>query len=290
MNLYSKRREKVFRALSDNAAVLLVSGKAPMKSEDEAYPFSVNRNFYYLTGLEKEEMALLLYKNGSTLIETLFIMPYDEKMARWVGGRMSAEEATAVSDVKQVRDYGELDAAVNSVLNAMRKDHAFRMYLDFWHYTPDQEDSPAIAYANKLRNSHPALWLRDIYPILTGMRMIKDDYEIACIRQAISTTKLGIEQMMRTIKPSLNEMTMEGVFDFVLRQNLCNENAFKTIAASGKRATILHYSTNNQTMEDGELFLCDLGATFKHYCADISRTFPVNGRFTDRQRELYELV
>ena len=290
MNLYSKRREKVFRALSDNTAVLLFSGKAPMKSEDEAYPFSVNRNFYSLTGLEKEEMALLLYKNGSTLIETLFIMPYDEKMARWVGGRMSAEEATAVSDVRQVRDYGELDAAVNSVLNAMRKDHAFRMYLDFWHYTPDQEDSPAIAYANKLRNSHPALWLRDIYPILTGMRMIKDDYEIACIRQAISTTKLGIEQMMRTIKPSLNEMTMEGVFDFVLRQNLCNENAFKTIAASGKRATILHYSTNNQTMEDGELFLCDLGATFKHYCADISRTFPVNGRFTDRQRELYELV
>ena len=290
MNPYSKRREKVFRALSDNAAVLLFSGKAPMKSEDEAYPFSVNKNFYYLTGLEKEEMALLLYKNGSVMNETLFIMPYDEKMARWVGGRMSAEEATAVSDVKQVRDYGNLDAAVNAMLNAMRRDHSFRMYFDFWHYTADQEDSLAIAYANKLRNAHPALWLRDIYPVLTGMRMIKDDYEIACIRQAISTTRLGVEQMMRTIKPSLNEMTMEGVFDFVLRQNLCNENAFQTIAASGKRATILHYSSNNQVMEDGELFLCDLGATFKHYCADISRTFPVNGRFTDRQRELYELV
>ncbi len=76
----------------------------------------------------------------------------------------------------------------------------------------------------------------------------------------------------------------------MLAQNVCNKNAFKSICASGKRATVLHYSDNNQTMNDGELFLCDLGATFKNYCADISRTFPVNGKFTNRQKEIYEVV
>ncbi|MBQ2232343.1 MAG: M24 family metallopeptidase, partial [Erysipelotrichaceae bacterium] len=82
----------------------------------------------------------------------------------------------------------------------------------------------------------------------------------------------------------LNEMTMDGVFRFVLAQQLCDLLAFKTIAASGERATILHYSQNNHVMKDGELFLCDLGATHNYYCADISRTFPVNGRFTERQK------
>ena len=290
MNLYSKRREKVLKAMSDNSIAVLFSGKAPMRSEDEAYPFAVNRNFYYLTGLEKEEMALMLQKSGGVTREYLFIMPYDETMARWVGGRMTAEEARAVSDVENVRDYGELDSFTAGLYNRFRGDASFRVYCDLWRYEAEQEDSLAMRYVHRLQDRYPALTVRDLYPILTGLRMIKDDYEITCIRQAINTTRLGVEQMMKTIRPSLNEMTMDGLFDFVLRQNMCDENAFKTIAASGKRATILHYSSNNQVMEDGELFLCDLGATFKHYCADISRTFPVNGHFTERQREIYELV
>ena len=122
------------------------------------------------------------------------------------------------------------------------------------------------------------------------MRLQKDEQEVAEIKKAIHTTNLGIRQMMRTCKPELNEMTMDGVFRFVLAQQLCDLLAFKTIAASGERATILHYSQNNHVMKDGELFLCDLGATHNYYCADISRTFPVNGRFTERQKEIYEIV
>ena len=122
------------------------------------------------------------------------------------------------------------------------------------------------------------------------MRLVKDETEIANIRKAIRTTNLGIRQMMRTVRPELNEMAMDGVFSFVLAKSLCHDTAFKTIAASGKRATILHYSDNDQVMKNGELFLCDLGATYSYYCADISRTFPVNGKFSRRQREIYEIV
>ena len=290
MNLYSKRRERLMQGLGKDAAVLIFSGNALLRSEDETFYFNVSRNFYYLTGLEKEDMVLLMNKVDGKVFETLFILPYDETLAKWVGGRMSKEDASEVSDIENVRDISMLDAVVSSILNRNRKDNLFKFYFDFWHYDMEQYETPAVAYANKLKARYPYLLVKDIYPFLTKMRLIKDEYELTCIKQAIHITNLGIQSMMSASKPGLNEMSMEGVFDFVLRQNMCNENAFKTIAASGKRATILHYSDNNQIMQDGELFLCDLGATFKHYCADISRTFPVNGVFTDRQKEIYEIV
>ena len=290
MNQYSERRNRVFETLKENSAALFFSGKAPMRSEDEAYPFSVNRNFYYLTGLDKEDMVLLMYKLDGVNKELLFILPFNKTLARWVGGRMLKEEAAQISEIKDVRIINELDDTVAVLLNRVRKDSNFEFYFDFWHYSMEQEDTPASRYAKKLKERYPYIVLKDIYPIIGRMRLIKDENEVACIRKAIHTTSLGIQQMMRTAKPGLNEMCMEGVFDFVLFQALCRNKAFDTIAASGERATILHYHDNDQIMNDGELFLCDLGATYGYYCADISRTFPVNGRFTQRQKEIYDIV
>lgn len=290
MNRYSKRREELLNRLEGNVAVLLFSSKAPMRSEDEAYDFSVNRNFFYLTGLDKEEMALLMYRINGILRQSLFILPYDETLARWVGGRMSKKEAAQISGIEDVRDVSELDQSVASILNRVRGNGDLSFHLDFWHYTMDQEATEGSRYAQKLKENYPYLELSDIYPHLCEMRLIKDEDEVEEIRKAIHITNLGIRQMMRSSRPGLNEMTMEGVFNFVLAQSLCRNTAFKTIAASGERATILHYSDNDHYMKDGELFLCDLGASHGYYCADISRTFPVNGKFSERQKELYQLV
>ena len=282
MNLFSIRRERLIKDTANDSAIVLFSGNAIMKSEDEAYPFDVNRNFYYLTGLEKEMMALVVTMIDGRINEQL--------LAKWVGGRMLKEEAAKISGVLDISNYDELDAYLANILNRQRHNDKFKIYFDLWHYDAYQEASPAIKFANKLKLDHPALLIRDIYPLIAKSRMIKDDYELACIKQAINITNNGIKQMMASIRPGMNEMTMEGLFNLVLAQNVCNKNAFKSICASGKRATILHYSDNNQVMNDNELFLCDLGATFKNYCADISRTFPVNGKFSDRQKEIYELV
>ena len=290
MNRYSNRRMKILKNLQGNAAIMLHSGKEIMASEDEAYPFRVNRNFYYLTGLDKEDMVLLMYNIDGNIKELLFIQPYDESLARWVGGRLSKQQAKDISEVENVHDISELDFFVSSLLNRTRRDTNFRFYFDFWHYKMDQENNFINEYANKLKAKYPYIILKDLYPILTHLRLVKDEYEIACLKKAISITNQGIQQMMRSCKPGNNEMSMEGIFDFVLKQSLCKQTAFKTIAASGSRATILHYSENDQVMKDGELFLCDLGATYDYYNADISRTFPVNGRFTSRQKELYEIV
>ena len=290
MNQYSNRRNKLLKSLPGNGAIILFSGKAIMMSEDESYDFSINRNFYYLTGLDKEDMALLMYSIDGVSKEVLFILPYDEKLARWVGGRMSSEDASRISEINDVRDRSELDDFVASLMNNTRKDNNFKFYFDLWHYTMNQSQSDASVYAKRLQDIYPSIMIKDIYPALTSLRLIKDEYEISCIKKAIHTTNMGIQQMMKTAKPGINEMTMEGVFDFVLRQSMCKKTAFKTIAASGGRATILHYSDNDQIMKDGELFLCDLGATYNYYKADISRTFPVNGIFSPRQKELYQVV
>ena len=290
MNQYSNRRQKAIKSLANNSAVLIFSGRAPQKSEDETYDFSVNRNFYYLTGLDKEDMALLMYNIDGVTKEIMFILPFDEQLARWVGGRLSSDKVREISEVNDVREYEQLDSTISLIMNNMRKDNNFIFYFDLWQYNMKQNPSEGSLYARKLQNTYPAIVIKDIYPILTKLRLIKDEYEISCIRKAIHTTNMGILQMMRTSKPGINEMTMNGVFDFVLRQSMCKETAFKTIAASGARATILHYSDNDQIMKDGEMFLCDLGATYNYYKADISRTFPVNGKFTERQKELYQIV
>jgi Xaa-Pro aminopeptidase len=203
---------------------------------------------------------------------------------------MLKEEASSISEIKDVLETGDLEGFIASLLNRNRRNPDFDLYLDFWHYEFDQTLTLAQSFGNDLKNKYPYLNLKDVYPLMTKMRLVKDEQEIEEIRKAIHTTNLGILQMMKSAKPGMNEMTLEGIFAFVLAQSLCHNTAFDTIAAGGERATILHYHDNNQPVNGGELFLCDLGATSNYYCADISRTFPISGKFTERQKEIYQIV
>ena len=287
----SLRRQRLLEGLEDPSFVLIFSGKAPMRSADEAYEFVVDRNFFYLTGIDRENMALLLSKRNGVCHSVLFIEPYDEMLARWVGGRMREEEAKEISAVDEVRDIRDLDDhLVNLYARGLRQQASFPVYFDLWRQEAEQDRTPGIDYARKLQAKYPQIQVKDIFPALTSLRLVKDEKEITAIRKAIHRTRLGIEAMMRSIRPNQNEMQMEAVFLFSLMQGGCRDVAFHTIAASGERATTRHSSDTAQTMRDGELFLCALGATESHYCADISRTFPVNGHFSDRQREIYDLV
>lgn len=290
MNLYKLRREKLAKSFANNICIVVFSGKEIMRSEDEAYPFDVNRNFYYLTGIERSDMALLIYKTEDSVKEFIFAQPYSEFIAKWYGGRMPFDEIKEISDVGQVLEYTELDNTFASIYNRNRKEANFNLALDLWNYTANQDPCLAIEFANKIKSKYPSIIVMDVYPALSRLRLVKDDYEIACLKQAINITKVAQDSMMAAIKPGMNEMMMEATFDYALKTKMCNKSAFPIIAAAGKNATILHYRDNNQVMNDGDLFLADMGATYKNYCADITRTFPVNGKFTDRQKEIYEIV
>ena len=288
---YSVRRKKLLENKQGPCMVCIFSGNAPMKSLDEAYPFSVDRNFYYLTGIARENMILVLRKtySGDT-VETLYIEPYDEVLAKWVGGRMKKDEATAISGVQSVRDIGSFDSDLNGIIAMSRGLGKFNVYLDLWRYRVDQADTQAHTLAAKLQQRYPAVGIEDINGDMAAMRAVKSDEEIALMRRAQETTRIAIEAMMKHAYPGINESELEGAFDFALMKQCVRQHAFTSIVAGGARATTLHYSENNCVVEDGQLVLIDLGSAESNYCADISRTFPVNGRFTERQKEIYNTV
>ena len=288
---YKARRQKLLADKSENTVVVIFAGAAPMKSQDEAYAFAVDRNFFYLTGIERENMILVMRKDYlGHYSETLFIEPYDELLAKWVGGRMRASEATAVSGIEEIANVESFPDRLNSMVEYSRGLGKLTFYLDLWRYHKDQADTPAHTLAATLQKKYPAVAIDDINGSMAAMRAIKGEEEIAFMRKAQEHTRVAIEEMMRYAKPGMNERELEGAFDFALMKQGVREHAFHSIFAGGKRATTLHYGENDQVVNDGELVLIDLGSAYGNYCADISRTFPINGKFTDRQKALYNTV
>ena len=290
-NEYKLRRAKLLEDKQAPCMVCIFSGTAPMKSLDESYPFSVDRNFYYLTGIEKENMILTIRKTYTgDVVESLYIEPYDEVLAKWVGPRMKSDEATEISGIESVHDVGEFGDDLNRIIEGSRGLGKYKIYLDLWRYNSDQADTPAHTLAKKLQDRYPAVGIEEIYGDMAEMRAVKSDAEISLMRRAQETTRVAIEAMMKHAYPGVNESELEGAFDFALMKQGARQHAFTSIVAGGVRATTLHYNENNCIVEDGQLVLIDLGSAEKNYCADISRTFPVNGKFTERQKEIYNTV
>lgn len=292
MNMnFNERRQQLICDKEGPCVLAVFSGRAPMRSEDESYPFSVDRNFYYLTGISRENMILVLTKDYTGKVEEkLFIEPYDELLAKWVGGRMKADEATAVSGIKNIGYVQDFDAFICKFMNRSRGEGSVKFYLDFWKYTALQEPTLAHQFAAKVRAEYPDASFADLRKDIVKLRAVKSEAEIERMKVAQQTTKNAIEAMMKHVYPGINEREAEGAFDFALAKQGVKEHAFGTIVAGGVRATTLHYSDNDQTVQDGEMILIDLGSAHEHYCADISRTFPVNGKFTERQKEVYNVV
>lgn len=289
--LLKERREALLQDKQGPCMVCIFSGEAPMKSLDESYPFCVDRNFYYLTGIDRENMILVLKKDylGVTA-ETLYIEPYDEVLAKWVGGRMREAEATAVSGVADVRSVNDFASDFNSAVESARGLGKMQIWLDLWRYREGQADTQAHKLAALIQKQYPAVSVEEIFGDLAKLRSVKTEQELDLMKQAQKTTCEAILAMLHQARPGINESELEGAFDFALMKQGVREHAFPSIVAGGARATTLHYNSNNQTVEDGQLVLIDLGSAEGHYCADISRTFPVNGTFTDRQREIYNTV
>ena len=287
----NQRREKLFADCKAPCMMVIFSGKAPMRSADESYPFSVDRNFYYLTGIDRENMALVMTKDyAGNVSEMLYIEPFDEVKAKWVGPRMKADEATGLSGIQTICYWEDFEDAVNSFVERNRGDGKMTFLLDLWKYQPDQAPTPAHLFAQKVQREYPAVEIEEIFGEIAKMRGIKSLYEINKMRVAQKTTRCAVEAMMKHAYPGVNECELEGAFDFELSKHGVKEHAFPSIVAGGARATTLHYAKNNQVVKDGEMVLIDLGSANEHYCADISRTFPVNGKFTERQKEVYNVV
>ncbi len=288
---YTARRQKLMENKQGPCMVCIFSGNAPMRSLDEAYPFTADRNFYYLTGIHRANMILVMKKSYTgDYSEALYIEPYDEVLAKWVGGRMREAEAREISGIQSVSSIENFSGDLNSYIERSRGLGKLHVYLDLWRYEDGQADTPAHTLAAKLQKRYPAVAIEDIFGDMAALRAVKEEHELTLMRRAQEHTRIAIEAMLRHARPGMNESELEGAFDFALKKQCVRHHAFSSIVAGGPRATTLHYGENNQVVEDGQLVLIDLGSACGCYCADISRTFPINGKFSPRQKELYNTV
>ncbi|NLZ75900.1 MAG: M24 family metallopeptidase [Erysipelotrichia bacterium] len=287
--MYKKRREQLLTMLDQYSITVLMAGKAPYSIGDAKYPFEVNRSFYYYTGLDKENLVLVLVKlDENTTKEILFIESYDEVLAKWVGGRIRPNQAKEISGIEDVRYLDTLLQSIGTYLNYNGKVIDFILCGDLTKQELEQPNATVDLF-NKIKKLQPQVEFTNIYDKICSMRAIKDNHEIELIKKAIDVTQEGIETMMRYSHANVWENELEAYFDFVLKCKNC-KHAFNTICATGKNATILHYVENNDYAKTDDLVLCDLGASYQYYNADITRTFPVNGKFTNRQKEIYDIV
>lgn len=291
---FEKRRQNYATHVLDQSLSFFFAGHAPQKSADQHYPFEVNRNFYYLSGINQQNAVLVIAKGENNLESYLFIEGFDPVKALWDGAGLSFEEAAKISQIKleNVKDIKTLDTFIGQLLQVSRR-AIFGLidvaYFDLERQSMTQNDTDAISFQKKLSNLYPALTIKTNQMILAELRTIKDDDEVEMIKKAAEITKKALEFTQKHLKPGMKEFEAEASYNYVLNMHQTTPS-FDTIAASGKNATVLHYVDNNAEMKDNDLILFDLGVKYEQYASDVSRTYPINGKFTKRQKEVYEVV
>lgn len=284
---FKKNREKLIEKIEDNSVIVLFAGNAPKKSGDENYPFTPNRNFYYFTGINEEGPIIILSKIKGIVNERLFIKEIDEERERWVGKSIRSNEAEEISAVKNIDYLGNFKEYLNRVFSESEE---INLYLDMERDSFYELETIGENFSEEVKKRYPFVRIKNIFPKIIPLRMVKSEEEIKEMKKAIEITIKGVESLMKNAKAGMKEYELEAYYEFVCRSNGIKDYAFKTIAAAGKNATILHYVDNNSEIKDGDLILFDLGAQNNYYNADITRTFPVNGVFSERQKEVYNAV
>ncbi|SCJ94935.1 Xaa-Pro aminopeptidase [uncultured Clostridium sp.] len=286
-DFFKSNRERLLEKIKDNSIVILFAGNAPKKTADEAYPFTPNRNFYYSTGISEENHIIVMSKINGTTKTTLFIKDIDLDLERWIGKSIRKEEATEISGIEDVKFKSQFESDIHRQLCLKEE---INLYLDLERDSISSSASIANEFAKNIVSKYPQVMIKNVFSIFGELRLVKSEEEVDNIKKAISITIEGIEALMKNSKPGIKEYQLESYFDFVCKNNGVKDLAFKTIAAAGKNAATLHYVSNDAELKDGDLIQFDLGAQYNFYNADISRAFPVNGKFTERQKAVYNAV
>ena len=266
---YRLRRQKLTTEL-DGVVVLFA---APA---EDLVQYQQEDNFYYLTGFDEPGAILLLGATGDGFEEILFIPPRNLDGERWTGEKLGpgpgAESATGVTSVEALEKFA-------SQFERMVEESGTVYTLT------DQEDN-----VSRLRQRAPEVEIEDLAPRLALNRQVKTDSELLILTKAIDITMKAHAAAAGIIAPDLAEYEVEAIIEFEFRRNGAERPGFPSIVGSGPNATILHYDRNTRKMEAGDLVVADIGAEYGGYTADITRTYPVSGKFTERQREIYQIV
>lgn len=286
-DFYTENRRKLAVNLEEGDLMLFFSGEGVRKTADENYPFFTNRNFLYLAGIQQERTALLLQHRHGELPASLFALTPDPAREVWTGRRFPWDELAEMSGITQIEDIDTLERVLDGLLAARP---AATLWLCFDALLPERAFDPERQLAARIAARHPHVAIRNSYPVVCSLRKIKTPGEIAAIRQGMAITAAGIARLMKSARPGKMEYELEAEFQSELAAHGQRRMAFPAIIASGERIFYLHYSSLMGKVAEDELILTDVGAPYDEYCTDISRVFPANGRFSQRQADLYRVA
>ncbi len=287
--LYIKNRSKLVQQLDKNALAVFNSNDVMPTNADGHLPLIQNTDLFYMSGVDQEETILVICPHASKEAwkEILFVKETNDEIAIWEGAKLNKQQASEVSGVKTVMWLSQFQTVFNALMT--QSDSVYVNTNEHLRAHVEVETRDA-RFIKKLRQEYLGHSHKRLAPIMHSLRSIKEPAEIEQMQNACDITKKGVERILKFIKPGVMEYEIEAELSHEFLRNGSRGFAYTPIIASGFNACVLHYIQNDQRVNDGDIILMDVAAEYGNYASDLTRSVPANGRFTDRQRAVYNSV
>lgn len=288
-NLFKNNRKKFISQMKKNSLAVFFSNDQYPRNGDQYFSFRQQSDFFYLTGIEQEKSILLLSPDcpNKNLREAIFILHSNPILETWEGHKYNFEEVQEISGIKNIYWLEDFDVFLKEAMSYQNN-----VYLNSNEYPKFNPEvvTREMRFGQEIKNNFPFHKYYRAAPLLTKQRLVKSSEEIDLIRHACNITNKALRKVLSVTRPGLWEFELEAEITHEFIKNRANGHSYAPIIASGKNACVLHYIENNKKLKKGDLILMDFGAEYANYAADLTRTIPVNGKFNNRQRELYSAV
>jgi len=289
--LFITNRKRLRKLIKPDSVAVFNSNDIMPTSADGTYPFKQNSDMFYLTGINQEESILMICPHfpDKRYQEILFIRQPNENLEKWEGHKLTTQEATKISGISAVLWLSDFDKWFHHLVSLI---NTKRVYLNSnEHYRAEiKVQSKDARFINWCKSKYPLHKYERVAPLMAKLRSVKQKEEIKLIQKAVQITEKGLLRVLKFVKPGVAEFEIEAEFIHEFIRNGSRGFGYSPIIASGKNNTVLHYVENNQVCRNGDLLLLDVGAEYGNYCADLTRTIPVGGRYSERQKEVYNSV
>jgi Xaa-Pro aminopeptidase len=287
--LYIKNRANFMAKMKPNSLAVFNSNDIYPISADSTMPFQQHRDILYLSGVDQEESILVMFPDAphEKHREVLFLKETNDHIAVWEGEKLTKERALEVSGIKTVYWLQEMEKVMAEL---MAQSDTVHINTNEHYRASIETETREARYTKWLLHKYPAHSVAKSNPILQRLRSVKDPIELDLLQKACDITEKGMRRVLGFVQPGVTEYEIEAEFMHEFLRNRSKGFAYTPIVASGNNANVLHYIENNQPCNDGDLILLDVGAEYANYSSDMTRTIPVNGKFTKRQRAVYDAV
>ena len=289
--LFIRNRANLAAQLPPKSIAVFTANEAIPRNGDQFFPFRQQSDFFYLTGIEEENAFLIMapdYPQEENR-EILFIEPYDEVKATWQGEMLDSKQATELSGIQTVKGSDAFWMTLNDIALSGYGDTIFLNTFEYPKYECAVE-TVQQRFVKQVKSHYPLHHYGRTAPILNALRMVKSEEEIEITKQACGITAEAFLRCLANVKPGMYEYQVQAEIEYIFKRNNATGHAYAPIIAGGKNGCCLHYSKNQSLLNDGDLLLFDIGCEYKNYSSDLSRTIPINGRFTTRQKACYNAV